>query len=160
MLSFLHDEDPSIAFVADIYALGSTFFELLTGSCLGVLDQSFRADLLQSMGAIRRGHRRRIYDQLISGIAESHPLPGVEAFGAQVPASVLDRVNHLYKSMAALNYRARLSDFNRMFLGIQTCLIILRNDEKYRRWRERKHKYREALEERRKRALPQVAVRR
>jgi hypothetical protein len=143
----------SWAFFSDIFALGSILFELLTGNCLGlVLDPGFRADLLQVMTTVPAGQRRRIYDQLITRVADSHPLPGLAASGARIPSGALERLDELYRSMAALDYRARLCRFDRIFSGIRTCLIILRNDQQYRRWREQKERYRRDREEKRRRA--------
>ena len=159
MIAWLHDEDPKFAFHGDIFSLGSILFELLTGSCLGVvLDSRFRPDLLQVMSNVPQGQRCRIYDQLIGQIADSYPLPGLVASGALIPAAVLDRVEELYKSMAALSYRARLNDFDQIFRAIHTCLIILRNDQQYRRWRENREKYRRDREEKRRRAASRAQI--
>lgn len=153
MLTCLHDGDPQIAFHGDIFSLGSILFELITGTCLGVvLDPQFHSDLsdlFQAMSFAPQGDRRRIYDQVIGQIADSYPLPGLVASGARIPAAVVDHVEKLYRSMAALSYRARLSDFNQIFRAIRICLIILRNDQQYRRWRANREKYRRAREERR-----------
>jgi serine/threonine protein kinase len=154
MITCLHDEDPQIAFHGDIFSLGSILFELITGTCLGViLDPQFHgdlSDLLQAMRYAQQGDRRRIYDQLIGQIADSYPLPGLVPSGARIPAAVVDHVEKLYKSMAALSFRVRLNDFNRIFLMIRTCLIILRNDQQYQRWRANRDKYRHDREERRR----------
>src|SRR5208283_598286 len=128
-------------------------FELITGTCLGVvLDPQFYADLsdlFQAMSFAPQGDRRRIYDQVIGQIADSYPLPGLVASGARIPAAVVVHVEKLYRSMAALSYRARLSDFNQIFRAIRICLITLRNDLQYRRWRANREQYRCAREERR-----------
>ena len=155
MMSGLHDQDPKIAFHGDIFALGSILFELLTRTGLvGALDPRFFADLsdlLQAMSVAPQEGRRRIYDQLIGQIADNYPLPRLVASGARIPAAVRERVEDLYKSMAALAYRARLRDFNRIFLAIRTCLIILRNERQYQRWRQKREEYRRNREARRQR---------
>ena len=154
MMSGLHDQDPKIAFHGDIFALGSILFELMTRTGLaGVLDPRFFADLsdlMQAMSVAPQGGRRRIYDQLIGQIADNYPLPRLVASGARIPAAVRDRVEGLYKSMAALAYRARLRDFNRIFLAIRTCLIILRNERQYQRWRQKREEYRRNREAKRR----------
>jgi pantothenate kinase-related protein Tda10 len=44
--------------------------------------------------------------------------------------------------MAALDYRKRrLCDFERIFLKIDQCLLVLRNTEKVKRWRAQKELY-------------------
>ena len=159
MFGLLHDEDPRFAFDGDIFALGSILFELLTGTCLGVvLDSQFRNDILQVMTNVPPGQRRRIYDQFIGQIADNYPLPKLAAFGKPISSSVLDRVEELYMSMAALNYATRMKDFNRIFLAIRSCLIILRNDKEYLRWRENREKYRRDRDAKRQRAASRIQL--
>jgi serine/threonine protein kinase len=156
LIAGLHDEYPEFGFDADVFALGSVLFELLTGICLGVvINRQFRADLLQVMRNTSQGQRRRIYDQIIDQISYSYPLPGLISSGASIPLSVADRVEELYRSLAALNYKIRVRDFGRIFNAIRTCLIILENDEKYQRWRERKDRYRIDREQKRLKAQTQ-----
>ena len=46
--------------------------------------------------------------------------------------------------MAHLDYRRRLIDFDRIALRVQTCLLVLRNEQKYKKWQEQKERYRAA----------------
>ena len=79
---------------------------------------------------------------------DARPLPSVAAFGASVPLCVRDRIDELYRGLAAIDYRRRLSDFSRIFDKISTCLLILRNEAKYRRWLEDKARRRDAVRRR------------
>ena len=151
MLASLHDDDPSIALRADIFALGSCLFEMYSGVPLGVqlFDRSFQADLMQAMGSVKRGQRIRMYDQFASSIANSHHLPSLAAFAPAIPRSIVHEVDDLYRSLAALDYRERLHDFEHIFLKINRCILILDNQEKIRHWRERRERERKALLEKR-----------
>jgi hypothetical protein len=75
-------------------------------------------------------------------MANSHPLPNLAAFQPDVPRCILPMLDDLYKSMTHFDYRRRLVDFSRIRLRIQTCLLVLRNEKKYQRWRELKDRYR------------------
>jgi serine/threonine protein kinase len=140
MLASLHDDDPSVAIGADVFSLASCFFEMFAGVPLGVqlFDESFQMDLMQAMGAVRRGQRIRTYDKFVMSIANSHPLPSIAAFSPDVPKCIVQQLDDLYRSMAAINYRYRLTDFEHIFLKIDRCIRTLENQENIRKWRERR----------------------
>jgi hypothetical protein len=149
----LHDTAPHFAFKGDIFALGATLFELFTGTVLGnqLFDAQFQADLLQHMAVIPREKRREAYDGFIIQMADARPLPNIEAYSPSVRRCVLPIVNDLYKNMAALDYNKRTADFEYVFLKIDQALIVLRNEDKLKRWRERREVYRRNLELKRER---------
>ena len=161
MLASLHDDDPYIALGADIFALGSCFFEMFSGVPLGVqiFNRSFQDDLMQAMGAVRRGQRIRVFNQFVTNIANSHRLPSLAAFGPFTPACILQQVDDLYRSMAALDYRQRIKDFEHIFLKINRCLLTLDNQEKIRIWRERRERERKAALEKRQNKLRSMLIR-
>ena len=140
MHALLHDDDPAIAQLGDIFALGTTLFELFSGVILGVqiFDASFAADLARSMGAVQKRDRKRIYLQFVQSLDAGHPLPSISAYAGDIPACIRELVDGLYKSMATLNYQKRLCDFETIFLKIHQCLLVLRNEEKVKRWKEQR----------------------
>jgi serine/threonine protein kinase len=144
MLALIHDVDPTIAFSGDIYSLGASLFELWSGTMLGLqlFDARFAADLTQSMNAVHKRDRLRNYLGFVQNIAGAHPLPAIAAFGNSLPSSISALVEGLYQSMSALDYRRRLCDFARIFLRIDQCLLVLKNEEKVRRWRQQKELFR------------------
>lgn len=158
MIALLHDEDPSIAFDGDIFGLGATLFELWTGVNLGVqvFTPRMMADLAQVMNAVDRRERFRIFSGFLPSLVAGHPLPAITAFGGDLPSSIRDLVEDLYRSMAALDYRRRLCDFDRIFLKIEQCLLVLRNEEKVFRWRCQKEVYRQNREQKRARLREQT----
>jgi serine/threonine protein kinase len=160
ILASLHDDDPTVALGADIFSLGASFFEMFSGVPLGVqlFDQAFQSDLLQAMAPVRRGDRKRIYNQFVGGIANSRPLASVAAFSPTIPACVTPVVDELYRSMAALDYRFRVRDFGLVFLRINRGILILDNDQKIRQWRQRREKEREAAVERQNRRAVRMPV--
>jgi serine/threonine protein kinase len=145
MHALLHDDDPRICQEGDIFALGATLFEMCTGAILGVqlFDASFALDLAQSMGAVQKRDRRRIFLQFVQTLDAGHPLPSISEYASDVPASIRPHVDELYKSMATLNYRRRLCDFAMIFLKLDQCLLVLRNEAKVNRWRKQKEIYKE-----------------
>jgi serine/threonine protein kinase len=150
ILASLHDDDPRFGLDADIFALGASLFEMFSGVPLGVqlFDQTFQQDLLQAMAQVRRGDRKRIYDQFVGGIANSVPLPSIAAFSPNVPLCIVPVVDELYRSMASLDYRVRAQDFDLVFLRISRALLILDNEKKIQQWRQRRQREHAAAVER------------
>jgi serine/threonine protein kinase len=148
ILAALLDDDPTLAFTADRFALGSVLFEMVTGSVLGVqlFDPRYREDLTQMMAAIKKGKRREMFDRLIPSIADGHPLPNLFTFAPVVPLSILPLLDGLYKEMAHLDYRRRLDDFDRVRLRLESCLKVLRNEEAYRKLRDMRQRSKAARE--------------
>jgi len=147
VIACLHDEDPRLAFGADMFALGAILFEIFAGAVLTlqVFDDELLAVLLQVPALAAKGHRRELYDRAVATLGDAHPLPSTRDYGPATPRSICDRLDGLYRSLAALDYRARLVDFDRVFNQIETCLLILRNDLQYRRWREQRQRRRDLL---------------
>ncbi len=157
MLASLHDADPTIAFAADIYSLGAILFELFSGQVLGLhlfSDPGYLQGLI-SISQVRADQRIRIYDQLLPAVT-NRTLPSVSDFDRLAPDAVLERVDALYRSMAALDYHqdTRLRHFGRIFQQIDACLLVLRNHQKYMRWehdRARREAWRQAKVQRQSR---------
>jgi len=132
----LHDENPRLAFIADVFALGATLFEMFTGTPLEtqLYDHHFQTTLMLMVN-VPLGQRIDYYNRLLPSIVTARPLPSVAGFGAPVPPSIRIHIDDLYQAMASLDYRSRLRDFNRIYRRIEICLTILRNERAYKRWR-------------------------
>lgn len=158
ILASLHDDDPKVALDADMFSLGCCIFEMFSGVPLGIqlFDQAFQQDLLQAMARVRRGERRRIYDQFVGSIANSHPLPSIATFAPTMPRCIVPIVDELYGSMAALDYRRRMRGFERIFWMISRGILNLDNQDKIRSWRQRRKGYQTATDRvvRRPESLP------
>jgi serine/threonine protein kinase len=100
----LHDADPTIYFRSDLYALGATFFELLTGLHLAplVFDAATLNDLNRAMNSVPREHRKRVYDGFITSLASSRPLPTLRYCGLDLPTGLGEILEPLYMGMCAL----------------------------------------------------------
>jgi serine/threonine protein kinase len=140
MVAALHDVDPSFAFKGDIYALGAILFEFFTGTLLNlhVMDGHTLSSLSRAMNAVPAPQRVQIYNGFVSSLASSRPLPSVRLFGSQTPPSIVALIDHLFRSLAAIDYRERLCDFTYIFMQIKRCLYVLNHENAYRRWREQK----------------------
>lgn len=140
MFAALHDVDPRFAFKGDIYALGAILFELFTGTplSLSIFDRNTVASLNIAMNAVPAAQRVSTYDGFVASLANSRPLPSVNLFGTDVPASITDLLNGLYMGIAAIDYRSRVMEFSHIFMQIDRCLHVLRHEAAYRRWQERK----------------------
>lgn len=160
-LAALLDDDPMLAFGADVFALGAVLFEIITGTVLGVqlFDARFRSDLTEIMAAMTRGKRKDMFDRLVPSIADGHPLPNLFAFAPSVPSSILPLLDDLYKRLAHLDYRKRLKDLEFVYLRIGSCLKVLRNEDAYRKLREAKQRYRAARKRKSERRLQRALCR-
>lgn len=145
MFALVHDEDPEIAVVADIFSLGTILFEFFTGTKFGlqVFDQSYGGELAVVMAEVRKDERQRILDQLLPSIIDAHPLPLISDFGSPVPGHIADRVDRLCRAMVDLDYRKRLNDFPSIFHQIERSLFVLRRRQAYLRLQEFKQRRRE-----------------
>lgn len=140
VIACLHDAHPDIAYAADIFSLGAVLFEMFSGTYLlpEIFDDAFVGGLLQAMNRVAPEKRRDTYHAFVDSIVAGHPLPSLSKFGPSVPPSIRDRLDDLYQSMAALDYRRRLRDFARIFQKTNVCLQILEHEAAYRRLRELK----------------------
>jgi serine/threonine protein kinase len=148
LLAALLDDDPKLAFIADKFALGAVLFEMVTGNVLGLqlFDPRYREDLTQMMAAIKKGTRKEMFDRLIPSISDGHPLPNLFTFAPAVSLSILPLLDRLYKEMAHLDYRKRLDDFDRVWMRIESCLKVLKNEEAYLKLREQRQRAKAARE--------------
>lgn len=155
MLACIHDVGPElareIAMLADVYSLGASLFEMFTGAVLNVqiMDAAFFQGLAL-VGQVGRTDRVRIYHELLPQIS-GREFPNVLDYGWTTAPSIAGHVNALCGSLADLDYRSRLTDFNSIFRRIQICRIILHNEEASTARRRFRERIREARQRRRMR---------
>jgi serine/threonine protein kinase len=139
----LHDQYPEVSFGGDMFALGATLLELMTGAALGPLIYS--ADLLDALDRCVSqptwNERRLKFDSTITDIANSNPLPRMEAIATGIPHDVRPILQGLFESLCHLDYRRRLADFGQIFLRVNRCIFVLEHTQKYQAWiRERQRR--------------------
>jgi serine/threonine protein kinase len=150
MLALLHDVDPRYALRADIYSLGVILFEMFSGTPLffQIFDWPLVADLQSAMNAVHRSARAQTYEMFIGALADARPLPSLAQFGSSTPNCLVSLLDRLYRSLAAIDYRKRLVDFDQVFLRINVCLWVLQHESIYRRMRDQRARAKRAREER------------
>ncbi len=128
LFALLHDADPAIALRADMFSLGAILFELLAGQSLGatLYTPHFGGVLLHQARALTPERRLALFDSTIRALAAANPLPSVAHRNFPVPPIILDRVDMLYQSLAALDHRRRERAFQGVFRQIALCLRLLR----------------------------------
>lgn len=133
ILACLHDEAPDLGYKCDFFGLGANLFELFTGAVLGdqAFDLQYYSDLDQFRRNVKSGNRHSTFHSIVDAIKASHQLPDLESFDPSLPKSVRLRLNGLYKSLADVDHRVRLTDFSRIFNQIGICRIILQNEKQY-----------------------------
>ncbi len=129
------DRDVALFYCGDMFSLGAILFEMFTRTNLVTLVYGFNfwQNLSANFHLIDPDKRHSIFVQLVPSIAQSMQLPDIYDFGQQVPKSIRDRLNGLYKSLASPDYRSRVNDFRIVFNEINGCINILRHESQYRR---------------------------
>lgn len=143
LLCGLHFEKQFV-FSNDIYALGAILFEMFAKTILNLIIFNNIVEireLIRHFSLTPQRERKEIFDNFIKEIARSRPLPDIFAYTQEIPNCIKNQLNALYKSLANLDYRRRLKDFTRIFIQIRISLTILQNEEKYRRWRQLKKRF-------------------
>jgi serine/threonine protein kinase len=136
-------------YAADIFALGATLFEMFTQSILteSVFDREILGNLLHFFQSLTE--RKDRFDKMLKGITARWQLPDIQDFAPDLPQYITDRINRLYKQLAHLDYRARMSrkdafgrlDFTPVFQEINRCLTILHHQKAYQELQARKRSY-------------------
>jgi hypothetical protein len=100
--------------------------------------------LTMPMFTVPRDQRVAIFNHIIGSIVSRYQLPSIESLNPSVSPCIRHRLNALYKELCSLDYRQRLGSFASVFRGIDTCLLILRNETSYAAWLEEKRRRRAA----------------
>lgn len=128
------DSNTGIAYAADMYSLGAILFELfaranLSGYLYSI--QEITDKMIRPFSQVDDDAKRKLYfDQSIGALEAVRPLPDIEDVAPvrSIPESIKIRLNRLYKSMAALDYRKRIGQFDGIFLQVEIMRRILLAD--------------------------------
>ena len=127
LICLLYFSDP-FNYYADIYSLGAILFELFTKTILNsnIFRENEIIDLCSHFYETPERDRKIIFDQFIDGFAQDRELPSVLLYDESIPKSVAQEVDRLYQNLAALNYRKREKNFQRIFLMINICAKVIK----------------------------------
>jgi serine/threonine protein kinase len=144
MIAGLLAERPRLAFLADFFGLGAILFELFTGTPLTIqiYEAHFVGDLMTAMAHVPVGKRQETLDSFVRQLAAARQLPSIADFGVPIPRCIGKRVDSLYQTLCALDYRERLHEYPRIFRQIDAAVIVLRNERKYHEWLREKRRRR------------------
>jgi len=127
------------SYAADVFALGAILFEIFSKQVL--TQHIFTPDVLSrllslqsTMHLAKPRDRLDIYIGVIDTIESSVNIPNIYDFNSFVPNSIKVFLNLLYKDLTLFNFSKRLMDFQAIHRRIDICVLILRNEDKYRRW--------------------------
>lgn len=153
--------EPEMFYAADVFALGAILFELFTQSILTdyVYESEMLKYLCQLFQPLPTGQRKQLFIQMLDGIVAHWHLPEIQDFEPSIPASIVGRINRLYKQLAHLDYRKRMSrgdasgrlNFTPVFQDIDRCIKILEHQKAYERLQEYKRKRAENLKKKEER---------
>lgn len=132
-------------YCADIYSLGLILFELFTKVPLGseIFKDRDKMDLISHFRFVPERNRIEVFDGIIETLVEGRELFSVRMYDESILKAVAQEVDRLYQEMASLNYRKREMNFQMIFLRINICEKVIRNFEKYERWKRKKEKKKE-----------------
>jgi serine/threonine protein kinase len=138
---------------ADIFSMGAILFEMFTHTLLTT--QIYSPSYMQQFMYIgqvlsRMDPKKRLpaYKTMIKEAAKSIRLPDIYSFNEYVPGSIKLPLNRLYMDLAAINFADRIHDAMAIHRRLDICIKILRNENKYQIWLDRKKQRRLLFESR------------
>ena len=75
--------------------------------------------------------REVVLKDLVTDIAKGRQLPNISDYNTNVPNCIRDRLERLYRGLAAIDYSKRISNFNEIFRELSTCETILAKEKEY-----------------------------
>lgn len=117
----------NLFYIADFFALGAVLFELFTRNVL--TDNIFRNDTLNTFIRVIESQplkeRVNVFNQVIEELVANYPLPSIRKFDPDIPKVVTLEIDKLYKSLAALDYRKRETNYETIFRKINICQKVI-----------------------------------
>ncbi len=119
-------------FYGDIFSLGAILFELFSKTPLGqeLFSSDDRIQMVANFRQIPEAERIKVVDGVISTFAESKRLPSVREYDAFIPKAIAFQIDRIYQGMAALDYRKREKNFNRIFIQLEITKKVIQNEMK------------------------------
>ena len=130
-------------FRADMFSMGAIFFELFTNAIL--TEQLYTNSVVNSLNQIKNDistlsvkNKLLFYKKVIPLLEKSIRLPDIYSFNNEVPDSIKNNLNSLYKNLSSINLFRREINENVVHRKLDICILILENQLKYNKWRERR----------------------
>lgn len=123
----------------DFYALGALLFEMFTKTTYSLTiydDITEMKDLCIHFAQTDPKERKAIFHKFV--LSRDIDVPNIFSFNDDVPKSIQNNLNRLYKSLVHPDYRKRSCDFSSIFRQLDIIRIILANEKKYRKWKKMK----------------------
>lgn len=143
------DFDNRFWYAADMYSLGGILFEMFAKTPLNQLlysDGQVLFQMIAAFGAIREQNRQKVFEETIGTFSANNPLPDLFECAPEgvIPESIRVKLDRLYKDLASLDCRTRLTSFDSMLNQLNIMTIRLKRDLVRERW----HRYKEYLRRR------------
>lgn len=120
-------EDEKCFFIADFFSLGAILFELFTRTKLtSVLFNQEIYETISAFKAQRKEDRGSVFNNIIADIIQKYPFPSIGALNDDLPKPLINELDKLYKGLACLNFRERITDFEFIFRKINTCEKLIK----------------------------------
>lgn len=132
-------------FRSDIFSMGAILFEMFTQTVLTV--EIYSDNILKPLlkmypviSSMTKEKRFITYQGVVDNLAKRISLPDIYSYNNNVPQSIKNQLNGLYKNLVAINFSKRLVNTQSIHRKIDICILTLRNEKKYLEWQERKRK--------------------
>ena len=126
-----------LSYGSDIFSLGAILFEMFSKEILS--SHIYTPELLGELITVRSVVSRMsfkdkliVYSGSINSIASGTKWPNIFSFNDFVPPSIKYHLNSLYLDMCQFNLNKRLRNFTAIYRRINICILILRNEVKYK----------------------------
>lgn len=127
-------------FLADIYSLGTILFELFAKTTLNtnIFNTSELLEMSLTFNKFAEYDRKKYFDSIIGGFSKNRELPSIREYDNNIPKTILNEIDRLYKSLACLDYRRRQIDFHIIFNRINICEKVIKYYKKIEKMKKKK----------------------
>lgn len=127
----------NLSYRADIFSLGAILFEMFSKEILSthIYTTESLGNLMKIGNVVSRmpfKDKLSVYSGSINSIASSVKWPNIFSFNDFVPSSIRHYLNSLYLDMCQFDFNKRLRNFETIYRRTNICILILKNELKYK----------------------------